>query len=890
MKRLIAALLLACMPPAIATAQWPTTEYVPFPNMPTSDDIEEFISDGFPGFATGAETFFNITGATMVVETLNLTALMGVAAAPLQAVLGVVSNDSKALETAGFPAPIIEPMITVNSTGKKYYALWWTPFRLQNGQPDRVTPMRHGCYGFGINDAIARIALQVNNNFWPFAQILAGWNSRFSWGRPWSQSKLRSTFVHEIVHGIQKSSWVEDDPCDNDYNAVKWMAEGTANGIAHYLLTRNNEAALVNWNFPRDVRPYDQSLHVGGSTTLDYGTGSFFRYLLEGYESATENGLSVMAAYFGNLDKETAQDSLSAIRVLDDTLKEGWAGWAGEHPRGLYHVFPEFLTEYGSYGGSRYTHNRPDPNGIPTRYSPRSWLEKNFGACKDFVILPNVTQRKPITIPPLAGKCIRVNWGNFATPVSLQFYATGDPDFAHGDIHIGEAYRQEGNNAAIPCWDVTQKIGGPRLTETSDKKCILKRGTPKIDTENAGLWTAAKPIQDSGDGYYIVTNIASEPEKSRPLKIELWIGALGIEMAANQIVPRKPGVAPVEHGLANLDARVHMVSGNSDRMLFEGRVIDGPGPDFDLPSGTVDDGTTGQGVLSFARGGNYWIGFLGTGPAQPNYRNGAMIIKNPVGFEQNFQTPGGLGPEAMLAAMNASAISGGMIGEIPGVRECGYDIVPEIVVEELSEKTLRYRIEGDLFNFGRMMNPAGFIGAGSVCGVMAALHEERTSVTVSVPFGRLYDGSSRIEEASPPGQASHLANFQPGPSFGDIESSRTLIENGPWAGGGGNQSAPGGSGGGGGGGNAESSELGNCSCGCPQIARPETQECRLQCSAVWARCEPGGNATASSPLDTLRRSSDFQNLNPVEQRTIIEDFQRMSPQTQARIIGGSAGN
>ncbi|MDA0338298.1 MAG: hypothetical protein O2910_00365 [Proteobacteria bacterium] len=118
MRRLFA--LLACLLIASpVAAEWPTTRYIPIPI-------------GDPPF-DGLNSSEDLT-----VDILDRGELMRDAFGVLTDVLRLAAIDSTKLEAAGFPAPLIQPLITESSTGDRYFPVRWVG--------NFGAPMQQGCY------------------------------------------------------------------------------------------------------------------------------------------------------------------------------------------------------------------------------------------------------------------------------------------------------------------------------------------------------------------------------------------------------------------------------------------------------------------------------------------------------------------------------------------------------------------------------------------------------------------------------------------------------------------------------------------------------------------------------------------------------------------------
>ncbi|MDA0338297.1 MAG: hypothetical protein O2910_00360 [Proteobacteria bacterium] len=624
------------------------------------------------------------------------------------------------------------------------------------------------------------------------------------------------TTTHEVVHGIQGTSFSNPETCESP-DAPKWFSEGTADGISHYLLSKRRPDVLEEYGPARNERRWDESLdsrEVSISNEFTYQTGSFFRYLMETSEDASGNGLGILKDIL-TMHRSKLGSREGLLGGIEDAIKRQSGG------RGLYQVLPEFLTEYGSYGVGRYKLDLSTP-GSAAPMSHERWLDKSFGGCVDFNLTPGNTESRKLRVDDLAAECIHVTWSGFTVPVALQIFADGAKE-DYGSLHLGEAVRKDADGTKY-CYEATNGLAH-RISLKMTQKCMMRRETSKVGSkssqaEEVALWTSDFNLMGDGEAYFIMSNVALKPADTEEVSVTLIIGSVDTKSdgTSDKIRPRKPADGnPTQGGMTDPDKRLHAINGNEKRMLLDARSVFSESLGLSALEGIQGKGTIGKGVLTMVRGENYWIGFVGTSGKKKG-KESALVIKNPAAFERSGYTD----------FMGGAIVGGGMVGGNEA-KSCGYDTAAEVTLVEQNEKHMKFRIATDMFDMRRAMSAM----SGSACGMMNAAHVERADFTVTLPYGKLYEGGSTIERGHPPGQDLYdNVEFLTGSNLGGIETSRQLAGLSP------SGTAPGtpaGSSGAildGNGGKA----VERCACGCPRIARPPTDICMEQCIRVWNKC------------------------------------------------------
>lgn len=396
------------------------------------------------------------------------------------------------------------------------------------------------------------------------------------------------TLAHEMFHSIQ-ARYEFEEKCDSNY----WISEGMTEGVAQWMFKKRFGYELGR-RFPgrhnQGMRPYfvplntgtydDQNIEIpsGGMEEkhihVGYGTASFWKFLIE-----SAGGLK----FLGNLMKNEIsgpENLRSELKWLDQGLIGSTA-----FKHGLYAFYPEFITDFASWGGTKFPRvpTKSHPNG--QRYASadqalKQWLKLAFRDCKHVQILPGQTKNIDLHIRKIAAACIRVTY-----TVPPRTYATVGNDSSEGvtptilamghskevvdGIHVGVAKSHSPSGTRL-CWKKGRYDPG-RL------KCVLKASDAELPSgvsEGAvasNMWKAARSfnagmISAAGAGppavtrrIYIISNVRVKPWKTKPVDVLLQVGLPLTKLASGKpagppkgkaIPKRKHAKAPGKGGHA----------------------------------------------------------------------------------------------------------------------------------------------------------------------------------------------------------------------------------------------------------------------------------------------------------------------------------------------------
>lgn len=751
---------------------------------------------------------------------------------PLRYVFSHLSRDARKLLAAGFPEPLLAETVSID--GHSYLPYFWVA-----GPPAGHNDSYRASYSCNTR------RFSVNRARFPYLGLQGSWQNGGR-DRVSSAEGLYLVLMHELMHSIQ-ANVVSPYICDGIYGKRIWAAEATATGVAAYFIDKRNPGfpgigGELNRYFIGE-RSYAAPL-VSSYDRSDYRSSSFIRYLIEGTERGGRSDLAIVRDLTTELTAATAVNDQRVLKAVEDIIRP----YNGDRPLAM--TFSEFLTEFGSYS-KRYGRNAD------------RWIRSVFGPCQRYDVRPGVVITQEVFIQWNAGRCIDVRWQDVEAGTALLFKIVSD-HVNSGSLHLGESFRTKpgGGSGFQYCYDVTSRIDH-RLRGDAETKCMLRRaaagtGATSGSTANFNGWTSDFNLQGSGRAIFILTNAAEDMAEIQSVKFDLSLATNRVvDETGASLKPKRETDQPVREGRTLMDSRVHAIAGGPGRIFFDGRSIFGDGIDVGFLEGAPGAGEI-DGGGAIVRAGDYMIMLIKDKQGVPD---AAMIVRDP-------QTTGG---------RSITTLGTQGLGDIPS---CGYAVPATIDFLTTSDDVLRFSVSGDLFD----LSPATMMtaGQGGFCDALRAAHIEYKSIEVSLPFPEFYDGNIEITRAYPPMQDIYdELEFRSGPSFGGIDTSRSLVlgdgavedENAEDAGDYGNSTAGGGS------------SVVQCTCHCPNIVSPTSGACFDQCEPVFQMCpDPNStgalNADASRYLDILHG----QDLADAVREMLLSDFSAMSGDTRSQII------
>jgi hypothetical protein len=402
-------------------------------------------------------------------------------------------------------------------------------------------------------------------------------------------------------------------------------------------------------------------------------------------------------------------------------------------------IFAEFLTEYASYGGARYTETLSREERKKDTITEATWLDDVFGGCATVDVTPGSSTLAPLKIAPVAGNCIRVNWSGFRS-TSLQIDVIGTQE-AMDAIHVGEATttRSRRFKYAETCWDVTQHLE-QRLALGPNAKCMLNREPATIGVVASTKFVLGEPLDGAGTTVLVFTNAAEDIGNTQPANVSVAFGSALVQTANGPVTPMKEGEPPLKHGLTNIPGQLHLMAMGDDRMLIDGMASVA----VDRETAFSPGGGGEKGLMM--RSQEYMTVMMASGA-------GSMIMKDPM-------TMGGMRPPIVSVGSAMEGVSG----------TCGYqlDVKTTVLLDEPHRR--KVRLEADLFDPMRMR--------GEGCDGLKAAWVERAVVEVTAPSPGLYDNGP-VRRLRSPTQDVYDDAFGIGPFLGGIAASDSLRRDGP---------------------------------------------------------------------------------------------------------------
>ena len=315
------------------------------------------------------------------------------------------------------------------------------------------------------------------------------------------------TGAHELFHTVQhKTNYLNDD----HKSASHWIAEGTAEAVALYLLESYPKRASIQPNEQYiegaskekqyGGRFYSLPLPVegrGGKSNPmgDYRSSSFWRYLAEITANRTKSGHATMPgpgkedadfSYLVELfSKPNTGNTLSKeITWLDQSL---WQYDLFAQRLGETHA--RFLSTLAGYSNYRY---------VDRKLSQEEWLQMFFGDCVTVSFKPGTPSAKQrLDLRGMAGRCVEVR-------------QIGGTDAIQFDLQIETASQAETDQLWVG------EPGGQVLSRRNDRIW-----DPTIDRDRS-IWID-KVADRSDPAIFIVTNAADTASTTKPVSATVQV-------------------------------------------------------------------------------------------------------------------------------------------------------------------------------------------------------------------------------------------------------------------------------------------------------------------------------------------------------------------------------
>jgi len=714
---------------ALAAEPWPTREFVVF-------DVEHSIFNGqfdSPPLAVG-DLRLDGRQVHVTLPTNHIPAMDIAAPNALGDVTAFASQALGKLEDDGWSFPHIDPLVHTPDGRVRWGLLWSTrgfdtSFRYLS--PDGLAPSDWQ-YVEG-NGAERQASLDAAYQTQPLRVRLA----------------LGYPVIHEVVHAIQAVTGH-----GKAQTPALFLSEGGAEAVA-MLLTERLEPTFPKelktaW-LMRDIeRPLQR--YVDGDN-LHYLAGSFYRYLAEADtdrgRQGTDDGLQILRplVHFDPADVASAD---AAYALIASTIREH----SGDRAPGL--VFAEYLTEYASYGGSRY-------GDADARVSIdlEAWQDQVSPHPVALTVTADAASASaPLTIEPMAGRRLEITWRGLPRQGSLQLTIKGDSVEALDQIHVGEASRTDADGAHS-CYETTRALAH-RLHDPAPYKCMLRR-TLLEGAEPSLELTLDKVPSGTGKTVLVVTNAAADLTGTEPVELTVSAAVTRLNAPTAAMTPPEPATpnhlgADVTHGMARMASRVATHSFGPEHVLFEGLPlsIEGEGEHF-FASAAAASMADGQpaGTGAMVRSDEYLV----------------VVASGPDGTELAGRHSAILRDPEALATGNPMHMVMSVGSELDPEGACGFLTEVQITETNRTEGHVGYRLEADLFN------PMKAAMGGEGCGGLKAGWVERAALDLALPRPHLLTGTP-VRRVSTPMQAAYDDAFD-GPTLGGIATAKSLQVDGP---------------------------------------------------------------------------------------------------------------
>lgn len=364
-----------------------------------------------------------------------------------------------------------------------------------------------------------------------------------------SRQHVHYTLAHELNHAIQFNSTFT-----KDCHPTAWLTEATANGAGLTSAYIDNgqkplEAKLLTLNtrsFGEAFRPSDSASGEAALARLGYGTGAFFHWLGLRYD-----GPGYLKDLYERPLGESDDMAMAETRWIDRGLTE-----APRVRTGLEFLFPQFVADYGSWGGTRLKRGIKTASGTMGTITEESWLEDVFGTnCTEVTI----KRSKPFVgvsfrLEPISAVCVDVTIdGHFSGIVDLDVFAysaSEDQKKSLDGLHLAGLFRQKAGGRRETCheysktaksrtWPICvikpflqqkgrqqQLSDAPKLTQPASELAEETQETLSDEIEYVRLWNTTDYVfDDAGDNFVLaLTNVAPDPEETEAENVVLVLG------------------------------------------------------------------------------------------------------------------------------------------------------------------------------------------------------------------------------------------------------------------------------------------------------------------------------------------------------------------------------
>jgi len=381
------------------------------------------------------------------------------------------------LEAEGWKEPYLRPIVT-NSEGRPAFQVYYYssdhefPAARQSDDCKRAIPR------FIIN---ARLFL-VNGRIPP---------------------KGYQDLAHEVFHGVQARYPLFVQNCEDGPGG--FISEGTAQAVGADVATESTR----NINFPHrtagswaahrwGLRAYDYSLLVSQPRSIIYGASSFWRYLGEHAASSGGAGTAARTPDYTYLQKFFNSEMTQPVT---DTARMTWLNEQVTDKdklikQRLSRLYPNFVTTFAAYGGTRINPSRSDTNTdaeTNARDNRRRWLDNVFLRYRCPELEMSDVQDSPafegLTLDRYTAACVQLQW-NRAQARDLQVRVFHHDRAMLRNITLG----------------------------TKEGAVVVKPTLVKVTGEWSAVWMISvepgdKPIE------FIFTNMARTPTDTRKFSV-----------------------------------------------------------------------------------------------------------------------------------------------------------------------------------------------------------------------------------------------------------------------------------------------------------------------------------------------------------------------------------
>jgi len=460
-----------------------------------------------------------------------------------------------------------------------------------------------------------------------------------------SKKGFVGSLSHEMMHALANG----DRLLDECHGSAFTITEGIPNGASMYIYKLMFPGYTGKQSRSRSavgLRSYALSLNYGDETHKDdksqlevvsgYGAGSLWFFIAERF-----GGMTVFPHFLNRVLKKTAS-RVDILKWLDERLQTlpgvqmatpvaaERAKIDKEDPPGLYEVYPAFVTEFASYGGSRYF-AYADRTFRSVKQARHTWLKFGFNGCPLHTITPTSRIAKiTLTLSQNSARCFRIGLEGFKGNVTHKVEVIAKRLDLLDQLHLGWAWK-DGPKKDENCYESRENL------KSKWPPCIYKTYSQTGPTSDRYARTWPMEGMDFGtsgsataERTYILSNVAVQPWKTKTnFDLVVKVAASDSMLKGKPAEPIGP-LAPLRKSTKKPITKL----GDIDKKTLYGHQTDPTIPDDSIKGFTLGQYTPNrfQGATAIKEGA-YAVGINGLAYGQTGPIYGQVVQNDSGGGE-----------------------------------------------------------------------------------------------------------------------------------------------------------------------------------------------------------------------------------------------------------------